>query len=850
MNDVRPSLRAGARVRRSSRHACSLVVGLLAALLAATVSRPGAAEEQDRSLPAVVDGPPTRYAPDVEHYRFRGACDLADPAFYPVPRDPVTRDTYLRCIEAYDPAEIASRPDRGMDGPRVFMPVLVKYVQTGDERWATACIAMLEAFHAAMQRQVAERGWFWQFEHPPALVPLYRTYLVRGGAMQPDASWFRDLWLYYCRNVHVWDTKPIEWRGGCHRSMPEACAKGRAAAWYPDIPEAAHWTRYSELVFDDFWRVKDVGQNDAHYMMMPYFILAWAADQWTGDDRVFTDPGMKRLWDRLMVEVSPDGAVVPYGPNAGWNASADSRVAMLERVAAASGDGRYRFVAHKLLNQLRYQSRSPDGNSFRLDDGSAWLISLAWLFADDSVAPVPPDAGSLWNLRGETARVSPENKPLAERLLGQVDPRPDHGQICCGWFLTGREWPDKLVLRSGWNAGDLFALVELHPTSFPANPGGIMGLCRWGAPFTQIAASKGATVENRLLVEDLGGTASRRLHPDPVRINEMWNGRPPDIRSEVTYFQDGPQATYASVRVSNLDGLPVVYDRDFVFVKNGFLACRETVTFEEAFSARVAAIWNTHNVGPQVGSHWANTFIDAPIDDNGNRSLKTPPADLLVWFAPREDRRLHVVDRLVSDPRTESCPTQVRHAWEGTPEIGRRMVFTQVYYPHPPYRSRTMSNDPGSVGGYADQLQASAHAAGITVLRDDEEASILRLEMQPGRIEWVVFNPDERPLNTGALATSERMAYVPSGDSATQGDCAIMGNRACLGSRSLCGFKQDSERYELRSSWRKDHARDQASDCQTPGSLCEPHRPASPQDHSSAYQLHRHRDLRRHLRRG
>ncbi|MFM9009482.1 MAG: hypothetical protein ACKON8_01040 [Planctomycetota bacterium] len=221
------------------------------------------------------------------------------------------------------------------------------------------------------------------------------------------------------------------------------------------------------------------------------------------------------------------------------------------------------------------------------------------------------------------------------------------------------------------------------------------------------------------------------------------------------------------MRVSNLDGLPVVYDRDFVFVKNGFLACRETVTFEEAFSARVAAIWNTHNVGPQVGSHWANTFIDAPIDDNGNRSLKTPPADLLVWFAPREGRRLHVVDRLVSDPRTESCPTQVRHAWEGTPEIGRRMVFTQVYYPHPPYRSRTMSNDPGSVGGYADQLQASAHAAGITVLRDDEEASILRLEMQPGRIEWVVFNPDERPLNTGALATSERMAYVPSGDSAT-----------------------------------------------------------------------------------
>ena len=74
-------------------------------------------------------GPPTRYAPDVGHYRFHGRCDLADPAFYPIPPDLVTRDSYLRCLEAVDPAGIARTPERGMDGPRLFMPVLVKYVQ-------------------------------------------------------------------------------------------------------------------------------------------------------------------------------------------------------------------------------------------------------------------------------------------------------------------------------------------------------------------------------------------------------------------------------------------------------------------------------------------------------------------------------------------------------------------------------------------------------------------------------------------------------------------------------------------------------------------------------------------------
>ncbi|MFM7207250.1 MAG: hypothetical protein ACKO4T_11355 [Planctomycetaceae bacterium] len=728
------------------------------AVAAAAMSGAMAGEAVTADEPPVV--PATRYAPDVAHYRFRGLCNLADPAFYGIPREAVTRDSYLRCIDALDPAEIADRPDRGLDGPRVFMPVLVKYVQTADPAWGEACIAMLRAFHVEMQRQVAERKWFWQFEHPPTLIPLYRQFLVAGGAMEADAPWFREMWLYYCRHVHVWDTAPVEWRGGCHRSMPEAYAKGRAAAWYPDIPEADHWRTYATLVFDDFWRVKDVGQNDTHYMLMPYIVLAWGADQWTGDDRVFVDPGMRRMWDRLMVEVTPDGAVVPYGPNAGWNSSAAFRIAMLERSAAKTGDGRHRFVAHRLLNYLRYQASSAAACGKRLDEADAWLISLAWLFADESVPSVEPAAGSLWNERIETARVPLRDKQLTERLLGHADPRTDHGDICCGWYLTGKAWPDKLVLRSGWSPGDLFALVELHPTSFPANPGGIMGLVRWGTPFTQIANSKGGTVENRLLIEDVAATAARRLHPDPIRINETWDGRPPDIRSAVTHFRDTPQATYAAVRVHNPDGLPVVYERTFILAKNRWLATREVVIFEESFQARVAPLWNTHNVGPQIGGHWANTFIHTPIDDNGNRSLKTPPADLLVWFAPRTDCRLQVVDRMELDPRTESCPTQLRYTWQGTPAAGQRLCFTQVYYPHPPYRLRTTSNNPGSTGDYADPLQATAHAAGIRVIRDDEAATILRLELEPGSVEWAVFNPGELPLTTDAFETSQSLAYA------------------------------------------------------------------------------------------
>jgi hypothetical protein len=52
---------------------------------------------------------------------------------------------------------------------------------------------------------------------------------------------------------------------------------------------------------------------------------------------------------------------------------------------------------------------------------------------------------------------------------------------------------------------------------------------------------------------------------------------------------------------------------------------REIVTFEESSPARVARVWNTHNIGPPLGSHWANTVMHQPVGENGTRSRKAPP---------------------------------------------------------------------------------------------------------------------------------------------------------------------------------------------------------------------------------
>jgi hypothetical protein len=92
--------------------------------------------------------------------------------------------------------------------------------------------------------------------------------------------------------------------------------------------------------------------------------------------------------------------------------------------------------------------------------------------------------------------------------------------------------------------------------------------------------------------------------------------------------------------------------------------------------------------------------------------------------------------------------------------VGQQFVFTQVYYPHAPYRARASTNNPGAVPIYGDRLQATAGAAGITVLRDDAEASVLRLEFDKGRVEHVVFNPGKGSVELDSMTTQKAYAYI------------------------------------------------------------------------------------------
>ena len=705
-------------------------------------------------------GPPTFFAPPVERYRL-GAPDLSNPAFYPIPQTAVTRATYMIWLEQSGLLQYADQPELGMSGPTLLLPTLAKFVQTGQRQWGDACVAMLKDYHRALKVEIEAKGWVEQFAEPPAFLPVYRKHLIASGLMTGDAPWFRELWLDYCRHLHVWGTKPIEWRGPCHRSMPEALAKGLAAKWFPDIPEAAHWREYSLLVWHDFWRVKDLLQNDTGYFQDSVRAYAFSSDQFLGDDRYLRAPGMQKIWERLMAEITPDGAINPYGPNGGWNSTAALRVGVLEAAAKATRNGMYRFAAHKAMNYLLYQNEPILGDGYLKHQETAPYIVLAWFSADDSIEPVEPPSGGMTTYRREPARYPHRDKTIVGRFLPDLDPDPDKANLCCNWTFTERTIPDKLVLRSGWDRGDFFVLVELAPTTFPYNAGGIVGMSRWGAPFTQVVTSKGETPENRLWVTDLSGKARRRYISDPDRINEVWErGKMQDMMTSVPFVLDTPNATFARIELENPEGLPVRVIQEYVLVKNRFLVRRETIEFEEPFHARVASLWNTQNIGPFIGTHWANTFLNAPVASNGRVTMNTPPADLLVYYAPQPNWRLQVVDRTAEDPRTEVCPAQLRYVWGGTPTAGKRLHVTQVYYPHAARKAPPVSNNPRMEDGNRDaKLAALAGVSGIEVIRDDLEATVLRFEFEPGHVEWVTFNPERRMLEIDSIKTMEPLAY-------------------------------------------------------------------------------------------
>ena len=167
---------------------------------------------------------------------------------------------------------------------------------------------------------------------------------------------------------------------------------------------------------------------------------------------------------------------IPMAPNGGWNSTACLRIGVLERAAAATRNGAYRFAAHKAMNYLLYQNAPTLRDSYLKERETAPYIVLAWLAADDSIQPAMPPNSVLVTKRREVARISHRDKDHRRQVLARSRSRSGQGEpllqpnVHRSYGSRQTHPAQRMGIRVTF-----FALVELVPTSFPFQRGRYLG---------------------------------------------------------------------------------------------------------------------------------------------------------------------------------------------------------------------------------------------------------------------------------------------------------------------------------------------------------------------------------------
>lgn len=661
-----------------------------------------------------------------------------DPAGLVVPCRPVTRKDYLDLLRPY--AEGFERgPDRGQYGPRHALPALAVFALKGDRKLGEAIMQTLRHYGRWVDQQIATQGGVSSMEGATLLALYFREFRRRGLATAEDEAWLKQMLLKLRQYQMAWRPGDGLWRGSHHRSITQGCNHLLCAALYPQEPDAPQWRSYGEAVWNDWWSFRDVGINDTSYFYSSLSNILRTADLLDRRE-VFTDPEVRRIvWDRLVHETSPDGSLIPYGSHGGYNGLAGVRIWAMELAARHTGDGRYRFIAGRMMNFGQARGFSPGHH--HLHATSIEPLALAALACDDSVEPMQPDEGSWLFLRPEIIRLTDQQ---AKEWF------PEAGGVDCNMYMTERMMPHKLVLRSGWKPGDLTMLVECYPRHDPLNPTAILALERYSSSFAEMTSEKFISRENAVMIEDLSGQATfvgehRGQWPEqlPLGYDRM--------ESTVDVFADHPLATHARLRVSNYMGFKARQTRELLFVKNRFVLVRDETVLDDSFRGRIGPVWNTQHVGEPRGANWLNTWFTGHWFQ-GVRLYDNPPWDLLIYYAPRPDTALTVTeppsDTTLAEPKGSALGKLkvTRYAWEGDVRPSQRLQFVSLLVPHAP------------------SADATPLAEVIHVLRDEPGLAVASITMEDRR-EMVALNSEGRlvefagPGNT-PIATDAAALYL------------------------------------------------------------------------------------------
>ena len=649
-----------------------------------------------------------------------------------VPRSPVIRGDYVDFVRARA-AAFESGPDHTCWGPRHALGALAVLAVEKDPAYAALLAAgikkTLHFYSDWVNASVAKDGGVFSEEGAPLCAFYFRALRRRGCMSAEDEIWARDLLLTLAKFQCAWNPGDGLWRGSQHRAQAQGVAQALAAALYPGEPSAPQWSAYAGKVWGDWWNFRDVGINDSGYFLSSLGTILYGAEL-MGRTEVFTDASSRQLFDRLVDEVTPDGAVIPYGSNSGYNSGAGVRILALELAARYTRDGRYRWVAQRLMNYLQARTLAGYQLPKELDFDA---ISLASLVCDDSVVPTEPTTGSAVLTRKEIIRIY--GAQAKEKF-------PDAGGLDCDMYMTDRTMPSKLVLRSGWNPGDLYLLAECYVRHDPMNPTAIYGLERHSAGFAEMMSEKSVSRENAVEILDLSNTATfmgQKKFAGQKLLPWGWTG----MESSVPVFSDHALATHASIMVTKYMGYEATQTREFLFVKNRFVLVRDDTVFDDSFRAAVGPVWNTQNVGGNRGANWLDTWFAVHSYQDVKR-YTVPPWNLLIWYGNKAAATISVED-LPDNPQGQGPMKTARYVWTGDVSPGQHVQFVQVLLPH------ARGND------------QAALAQGIEVLLDQPGVTAVTVNTLEG-LEFALLNSegqrvDLTSVTLGHVVTDARACY-------------------------------------------------------------------------------------------
>ncbi|MHB9132570.1 MAG: Ig-like domain-containing protein [Armatimonadota bacterium] len=518
--------------------------------------------------------------------------------------------------------------------------------------------------------------------------------------------------------------------GSFNRSFGCALNGECLLALVPTAPDAALWRTYIDTVWNYWWTYKDNDESTDHYNGLWFrYLLQWIEVR-NCETEFWASPGVKRMMDRYLYQVTPMGAFAHYGDSCGWNVSWGHWIHIYEACATHYNDPRYKLAAHRMYDYSVNRIQNID--SWGYTGGEAgWSLLNAWSVANDSIGEAPR----------EKEVVLAKRHKIVERTVAEQQATNQW------WDLFPELMQDKMIFTSGPSKDSLSLMAD------------VVGAAGHGHNRSPQLIQ--LTDHQSVLLMALG--YMERLHEDHDRAMLMdYDGYPydttnyfaksnNDVVAQANVYELGPVG-YGLAKMTGYSGYPANQDRDIVFIKGVGAVVRDAVKFTAVNGAADIALrwgnmYRVANVGPDYGANWINTYVgewvplrgigvNAPVLTRWHNNKR----DLLIYFLPNAAGTMELIDRKQWDS-TLPLPWQLQYSLRQTVQPNVTTSATTLLLPH--------------ASGPAQTL-----AEGVTTHLDDAQRTVFSFTGEDGALHSVIINHSGAAIDVAGLQTDGQIAYA------------------------------------------------------------------------------------------